>query len=180
MIWLGFQRAVNVGGRAYPMAECRAALEAAGFTGVQTYIQTGNVRVESPMRSAAKVERALERVFAEDRGFVVETLVFRPAELIEIAHDTDQILAQHVAQHGEPTAHYVELLRAPLAAAAEAVVHEGADEGTHYVVRGRAVHLLAHKPFNEIRAPTVALKRAYGVSTNRNARVIRAIADKWC
>ena len=40
---VAFLRAVNVGKRQYPMAELRAALDAAGFEDVQTHIQTGNV-----------------------------------------------------------------------------------------------------------------------------------------
>lgn len=176
MIWIGFLRAVNVGGRKYPMAECRAALEAAGFTGVETHIQTGNVRVETPMRSAAKLESVLESVFEADRGFEVATICLRPAELAQIALDADDI----VAEHGEPHAHYVVVLRRPLDDDAVASVRGWADEGTRTVVRGRALHLLLDKPFHEVRGPTVALKRALGVSTNRNARVIRALADKWC
>ena len=52
---VAFLRAVNVGGRFVRMAELRAALEAAGFTDVETHLQSGNVRVRTPMRSTAKV-----------------------------------------------------------------------------------------------------------------------------
>lgn len=180
MIWLGFLRAVNVGGRTYPMAECRAALEAAGFTGVESHIQTGNVRVETSMRSLAKVERLLEETFTQDRGFDVETIVFRPAEFAQLVRDADEILADHVAEHGEPTAHYLELLREPLDAEGAAVVQDWADGGTRCVPRGRAMHLLLDKQLHEVRGPTAAYKRVIGVSTNRNAKVIRAIAEKWC
>lgn len=157
------------------MAECRAALESAGFTGIETHIQTGNVRVQTSMRSLAKVEQKLDEVFTTDRGFEVETIVFKPADLAQLASDADEVLAEFGR---EPHAHYLELLREPLDD--ESVVHEWADDDTHCVVRGRAVHLLLDRPFHEVRGPTVALKRAYGVSTNRNAKVIRAIAGKWC
>ena len=39
------------------------ACEDAGFTDVETYINTGNVRVTTRLRSRAKVEAALEKAF---------------------------------------------------------------------------------------------------------------------
>ena len=58
-----------------------AAVEAAGFTDVETYINTGNVRFDTPLRSRAKIEAALEKAFQADGGFEVPTIVFTPAEL---------------------------------------------------------------------------------------------------
>ena len=50
-----FLRAVNVGGRFVKMADLRTALEQAGFTEVETHIQSGNVLVRSGRRSPAAV-----------------------------------------------------------------------------------------------------------------------------
>ena len=69
--YVAFLRAVNVGKRKYPMAELRAALDAAGYDQVETHIQTGNVLLTTPVRSRARVEKALEELFEQDRGFVV-------------------------------------------------------------------------------------------------------------
>ena len=52
--YVAFLRAVNVGGRFVKMAELRAALEDAGFTDVETHIQSGNVFVRSRRRSTAR------------------------------------------------------------------------------------------------------------------------------
>lgn len=176
MIWLGFLRAVNVGRRKYPMAECRAALEAAGFSGVETHIQTGNIRLESPMRSPHKVERALEEVFAADRGFPVETLCLTPAQLREVIAEADRLRDEH----GEPShGQYVELLRAAPDDRARELIEAQSGRGQLFVVRGRAVHLLLDRGFNELQPATAATRRAMGVSTNRNLKVLRAIADKW-
>lgn len=174
--WLAFQRAVNVGGRRYPMAELRAVLEQAGYDDVATHIQTGNIRLTSPRRSAARLEAELEELFATDRGFEVATIVFTPEEFAAIAADADDV----VAELGEPAhAHYVELLREEPTAETAAVIEEQ-PSGQRAVVRGRAVHLLYDVPFHEAAAPKAAQKRALGVSTNRNAKVVRAIAEKWC
>ena len=173
--FIAFLRAVNVGKRAYPMAELRAALAAAGYADVATYIQTGNVLLSSPRRSRAKVEDELERLFEQDRGFTVSTVVLTPQELRQVAADADELAAVHPAGHG----HYVSLLKdEPTAAGAEQLERHGFPDET-VVVRQRAVHLLYAKPYHEARMSNVQIERALGVATNRNAKVIRALAAKW-
>ncbi len=55
-------RGINVGAtRKLPMAELRAALTEAGFEGVKTYIQSGNVVLSSP-KPAAEVCQILEKL----------------------------------------------------------------------------------------------------------------------
>ena len=63
------------------------AAEDCGFTDVETYINTGNVRFNTPLRSRAKVEAALEKAFRKHAGFEVPTIVLTPAELRQIAED---------------------------------------------------------------------------------------------
>jgi uncharacterized protein (DUF1697 family) len=174
--WIAFQRAVNVGGRKYPMAELRSALSTAGYTDVETHIQTGNIRLTSPIEDQALLEKELEALFAADRGFEVATIAMRPEELLRIAADADEVTAD-----GEPEfGHYVELLRGPLDDDARQVI-EGRDlPGQRAVVRGRAVHLLFDIPYHAAKGPNAAVRRALGDSTNRNVKVIRALAEKWC
>lgn len=69
-------RGINVGGTGkVPMAELRAQLTARGFTGVATYIQSGNVVLDSadpdPAAVAARVEQVLREHFAVPRPVVV-------------------------------------------------------------------------------------------------------------
>ncbi|MGN6252845.1 MAG: DUF1697 domain-containing protein [Marmoricola sp.] len=174
--WLAFQRAVNVGSRKYPMAEVRAVLEQAGYTDVETHIQTGNIRLTSPLRSQSRLEAALEELFLADRGFEVGTVAMRPAELARIAAEADDVVASGAPEFG----HYVELLRAA-PTAEEAAVIEGQElPGQRAVVRGRAVHLLFDIPYHEAKGPNAAVKRALGVSTNRNVTVVRTLVGKWC
>ena len=174
--WLAFQRAVNVGARKYPMAELRKVLADAGYEDVATHIQTGNIRLSSPVEDQALLEKELESLFAADRGFEVATIAMRPAELVQVAADADD-----VAAGGEPEfGHYVELLRGPLDDDAREVI-EGRDlPGQRAVVRGRAVHLLFDIPYHSAKGPNAAVRRALGDSTNRNVKVIRALAEKWC
>lgn len=92
--YIAFLRAINLGKhRKFPKDPLRAAVERAGFTGVETHINTGNVRLTTTMRSRARVEEALERSFVADRGFEVPTIVFTPRELTELTARGVQLLS---------------------------------------------------------------------------------------
>ena len=171
--YIGFLRAINLGAnRKFPKADIVAAVEAAGFTDVETYINTGNVRFDTTLRSRAKIEAALEDAFLADRGFEVPTMVFTQKELVEIA--------DHASSFGHGGKHYVSLLKqAPTAAAIEKV-EAVSTTGEVAKVGGRAVHLLLGDNYHEAKLTNATIEKQLGVATNRNLTVIRALAEKWC
>ena len=173
---IAFLRAINIGKRQYPMAELRAALQAAGYDDVATHIQTGNVRLSSPSTDRAEVEAALEAVFEADRGFAVPVIVFSPEELAAVARDADELAA---ARQGE-VRHYVSLLKHPPSAEGTARIQAHGHPGETAVVRGRAVHLLHDTLYHEAKVSNATVEKALGLATNRNATVVRALVAKWC
>ena len=172
---IGFLRAVNIGKRQYKTADLRKALEGAGYGDVETHIQTGNIKVTTPLRSRAKVEAALEELFLADRGFEVVTMVLSPAELTRLAEDTVDIAGRHPFEHG----HYVSVLKDEPSPAAAASLEERSGNGETLVVRGRAVHLLYDLPYGEAKNSNAQVEKLLGPATNRNAKVIRTLAEKW-
>jgi uncharacterized protein (DUF1697 family) len=76
-------RGVNVGGHGkLPMAEFRAALDAAGFNDVATYLNSGNATLTAPGRSsAAKVTAAIAAALEAAVGRPVGVLVRTHAQL---------------------------------------------------------------------------------------------------
>jgi uncharacterized protein (DUF1697 family) len=67
-------RGINLGpNRRVPMADLRALLTEAGYAGVQTYVQSGNV-VLAGSGSTAELERDAERLIAERFGFDVPVI----------------------------------------------------------------------------------------------------------
>src|SRR3546814_2148662 len=75
--YVAFLRAINLGAkRKFPKDDPRSAVESAGFTDVETHINTGNVRLSTAMRSRERIEAKLEAAFLADRGFEVPTIVF--------------------------------------------------------------------------------------------------------
>lgn len=171
-----FLRAVNVGGRKYPMADLRAVLTEAGYEQVETHIQTGNVRLTSPTRSRAKLESALEELFENDRGFTVGVVAFTPRELAQVARDATELGEASPAAYG----HYVSLLKDTPSAKAVADLEALSREGERVVVRGRAVHLLCDVPYHVAKTSNAAVEKVAGIATNRNAKVVHALCAKWC
>lgn len=170
--YVAFLRAINLGAnRKFPKDAIKAAVEAAGCTDVETYINTGNVRFDSTMRSRARIEAALEKSFREDRGFEVPTIVFTPKEL--------RAIAEEAVAFGHGGRHYVSLLKdEPSAAAVKAVeAASSADEVAR--VGGRAVHLLLGANYHEAKLTNAVVEKHLGVATNRNLTVIEALADRW-
>jgi uncharacterized protein (DUF1697 family) len=172
--YIAFLRAINLGAtRKFPKDAIKAAVEAAGGTDVETYINTGNVRLDSTLRSREKVEEALERAFLEDRGFEVPTIVFTPQELAEIAEDAKRFGDGHAGRH------YVSLLKQAPSAAAVARLEEASTAEEVARVGGRAVHLLLGEEYHTAKLTNAAVERELGVSTNRNLTVIRTLAERW-
>ena len=157
------------------MAELRQLLTDAGYADVQTHIQTGNILLTADA-AATELERDLERLFLADRGFEVLTIVVTPAELTAMAAEADRI----VAEFGEPAhGHYLEIMREAPSAENRALIEAQTSDTQRFVVRGRTVHYLSDISMAEVKPPRAAVRAAYGVSTNRNAKVIRALAAKW-
>lgn len=172
---IGFLRAVNIGKRQYKTADLRAALVGAGYTDVETHIQTGNIKVTSPVRSRARMEKELEALFLADRGFEVVTMVFSPAELTRLAADADKVAARHGFEHG----HYVSVLKDEPPTEAARALEALSGNGETLVVRDRAVHLLYDVPYHQAKNSNAQVEKLLGPATNRNATVIRALAEKW-
>ena len=175
--YVAFLRAINLGPtRKFPKEAIRAATESIGATGVETYINTGNVRLTTPLRSLAKIETALEAAYLADRGFEVPTIVFSPAEVVDVAETADELWSEY----GAPDAHYITLYKEDPPPAAIAAVTALDHEKEHVVVRGRAAHVLLLKNFHEARILNSKEFTKLGVGTARNVTVIRALSEKWC
>ena len=175
--YIGFLRAINLGAnRKFPKASIVNAVEAAGFTDVATYINTGNVRFDTTLRSRTKIEAALEEAFEAEAGFAVPTIVFTQKELREIA-DHATSLSQSLGLDGR---HYVSLLKEAPTEAAIRTVEELTTADEVAKVGGRAVHLLLRANYHEAKLTNVVVEKHLGVATNRNLTVIRALVEKWC
>ena len=172
--YIAFLRAINLGPtRKFPKDAIKAAAEKAGFTDVETYINTGNVRVTTRLRSRAKVEQALEKAFLDDRGFEVPTIAFTPAEISAVADEATEFAKDHGGVH------YVSLLKdEPSQELIDQIEAAGKGEESARV-GGRAVHLMLGANYHEAKLSNASVEKLMGVATNRNVKVIRTVAEKW-
>jgi len=80
--WIALLRGINVLGRnKLPMKDLAASLEAAGFSSVRTYIQSGNVVFGSARGTAGTLSARISEAVLEDFGFAPHVKVISPAEL---------------------------------------------------------------------------------------------------
>lgn len=80
--WIALLRGINVGGRnLLPMAQLRSGLEEIGCKNVRTYIQSGNVVLDSSARSAKSVAKKLVDHIESQHGFRPPVVVFKLEQL---------------------------------------------------------------------------------------------------
>ena len=80
--YVAFLRGINVGGRNVKKADFIAPFEAAGFTGVETFIASGNVIASTVSRAKpAALESALEHQLKMALGFDTATFLRSDSEV---------------------------------------------------------------------------------------------------
>lgn len=102
-----FLRAINVGGRRVTMDLLRQTLEGAGCSNVETLIASGNVALESPMRSETRLVDHLEEALTARLGFDVSLFVRSAGEMAALTETVagrpaDGIGTLYVAFLSEP------------------------------------------------------------------------------
>lgn len=174
--YIAFLRAVNVGGRVYKMADLRDCLTRSGLTDVETYIQTGNVRFTTRMRSAAKVEKHVEETLREGCGFDVPAIMFTPAELSQVYDDALGI--EPPFGDGDGQRRYVTFFKEPPDAEAATAVEAWDADGERAWVIGRAIHIWLNMPTMQAEF-FGAFKKTLQPGTNRDIKVVRTLAERW-
>ncbi len=87
--YIALLKGINVGGhKKVPMAELRELLSKSGYENVQTYIQSGNVILQSSEKSIRKIEATIKKAILDYFGFQVSVLVRTVPELNRIFDDS--------------------------------------------------------------------------------------------
>ena len=172
--YVALLRSVNVAGHGrIAMNELRASFEALGYTGVTTYIQTGNVLFSTGSKSETGVASAIEQRLAEDFGDSPAVILRTVPELLRIG------TASPYAKAGaNPSRHHVTFLAtAPskTALGALALPPSGRDE---LVVDGREVYVHTPDGYAETKFTGTFLERRLGVvSTTRNWNTVTKLCE---
>jgi len=170
-----FLRAVNVGGRFVKMADLRAALESAGFTDVETHIQSGNVFVRSGRRSTGAVGTEMAAVLGELTGFDVPCVVRTPVQLRTALAEIDAVPPMLTGAK-----RYVAFADAPVPAAAAAQLDAWDGPGERCLVLGSQILAEMTDGFQKTKLTNTRIERITGRTTTwRDLEVVRAIDQKW-
>jgi len=175
--YVAFLRAINLGAtRKFPKAAIIEATEAAGGTEVETYINTGNVRLTHSARSVGKVQEALEKAYAKHAGFDVPTIVFTAKDLAALSERGDALHDEHAPQ-GK---HYVTLYADAPTAAKRRAVEALEIDGERCVVEGRAAYCLLDGNIHNSKLLASKAFKELGQGTARTVDVLRTVTEKWC
>jgi uncharacterized protein (DUF1697 family) len=128
-------RGINVGSsRRVPMVDLRELLEEAGFQNVATYVQSGNIALDSTAKPAALEGRLAELIEARF-DFEVPVVVRSGKQLAAVVeHDPFQGVAD------DPKRYQVSFLSEKLSAETVARLQELAHESERVAVHGREVY----------------------------------------
>ena len=144
------------------MARLREALEEAGFSDVQTHLQSGNVLLSSktkPEQTARRCERLIEDEF----GLEIDVVVRTPAELARVVKRNP---LGNVAK--DPKRYQVSFLAGPLPAAAKRKLEEAVQEPEELVFSGREIY--AWHPKGVARSKLWAALAGRGLGVTATAR----------
>ncbi|WP_104735474.1 DUF1697 domain-containing protein [Hanstruepera ponticola] len=83
--YIALLKGINVGGhKKVPMIDLRNLLEKEGFQNVQTYIQSGNVILQTSESNKLEIEEYISKAIQSHFGFEVSVLVKTRTELLNI------------------------------------------------------------------------------------------------
>jgi len=171
--YVALLRGINIGSRnRVSMPELRAAMEGAGFPEVQTYLQSGNVVLESRAK-AESVRRKVEGLVAERSGLEIAVVVRTKAELAAVVRRNP---LGDVAT--DPKRHQVTFLSKKLAAKAVRELEAAATPEERVVVAGREVY--AWHPSGVARSKLWAKLAGKGLgvtATSRNWTTVEALLE---
>jgi uncharacterized protein (DUF1697 family) len=83
--YFAFLRAINVGGHVVRMEALRQLFTGLGFSGVETFIASGNVIFEAKSSKAAELEKRIEKQLESSLGYPVATFLRTGEELAAVS-----------------------------------------------------------------------------------------------
>jgi uncharacterized protein (DUF1697 family) len=171
--FVGLLRAVNVGGVKLAMAELRGSLESLGLTGVQTYVQSGNVVFDAAGDDPSVHSSAIQDAIARAFGLDVKVLVLSATLLARIA-DANPFLDTGVDQR---TLHATFLFE-PVAEPAFAVLEPPAQEGEQVALGEQVAYLYLPHGYGRSKLSNAYFERALRTpATTRNWRTVTTLVE---
>ena len=168
--WIALFRGINVGGNnKLPMADLRMMAAALGFSGIATYIQSGNLLLSSTT-AAAEIERHLADAVAQRCGF-------RPAILLRTVDQVAAALTANpfAARVTEGKQLHFYFLDGPAERFDAAALHALAVDGEDFALVGDVLYLYARDGVGRSKLAEKLPRYLPPRTTARNFNSIQAI-----
>lgn len=166
--YVAFLKAINVGGHVVKMETLRELFATLGFSGVETFISSGNVIFETKSAADKKLELKIENHLEEALGYEVGTFVRSVEEVQAIS------VYQPFSKEG-----LVLNVGFMHEAAKASVADEFKSEVDDFHVHGREVYWLCQIRQSDSKFPAKKLEKSAGVMTWRNLNTVVRLAAKY-
>ncbi len=177
--FIAFLRAINVGGHTVKMDYLRQLFESLGFSGVETFIASGNVVFETTAKNAKNaqaLERQIEKKLREALSYEVATFLRTGAELAAIANYKPFRPSELAAAAALNIAFLADTLDDKSSQKLMALRTEIDD----FHVHGREIYWLCRKKQSESTISNAVLEKTLGrPSTLRGANTVKKMAAKY-
>ena len=174
---VAFLRAINVGGHVVKMDRLKKLFQQAGFSGVETFIASGNVIFDvSPSAKAAALERTIETMLKDALGYEVATFIRTAAELTAAAEHEPFVQKALKAS----LSFNVAFVKQPLDASAVKSINALATALEDLHVRGREIYWLSRVMQSDSKISNAVFEKTLRQpSTVRGISTVRKMAEKY-
>jgi len=172
-LFLSILRGINVNGvRKVPMAQLKAVYESLGFTGVVTYIQSGNVVFECS--SAQGLQQKIEQAIREEFGFEVPVIIRTNEEVAQVVSGNPWLKEKEI---DVAKLHVTFLEKEPeeaLLAKIEALEYPP----DRFIIRGKEIYLHVPESYGNTKLSNTFFESKLKIkATTRNWKTVTKLAE---
>ena len=172
-----FLRALNVGGRNVKMDALRAHFEDMGFTGVESFIASGNIIFDSNAAGRQALEKQIEEGLLKALGYPVDTFVRTAEEVARIAEAKPFPGMDQIADSYQLYVAFTH--QAPASQARENLMAHTSDIDS-FAIDGSEIYWLCTETQSKSDFSGARLEKAIGApATMRNIRTIQRLYKKY-
>jgi uncharacterized protein (DUF1697 family) len=171
--YFAFLRAINVGGHTVKMDYLKSLIEGCGFTGVDTFIASGNLILDSQLADDQKITKTIESCLKDKLGYQVSTFLRTAKDLSSIVN------YQPFSDSGDANI-YVAFLSSSPDEQVQDKLYANNSTDNHFHIKGREVYWLCWTRFsNSVFSGAQLEKTLEMTATIRNWTTLQKMVNKY-
>jgi uncharacterized protein (DUF1697 family) len=171
--YISMLRGINVGGqRKLRMETLREVYQAAGFSNIRTYVQSGNLVFDGPEKDIPALTNDIEAKLRQTCGFHVEVFIRLPGEFMHILENNPFLRGRNE----EPSKLHVTFLFQPPAEAAWGKLIAPMGISDEFYPGEQEIYLFCPNGYGKTKLSNSFFERKLGVlATTRNWNTVNAL-----